>query len=341
MSTSSVASTSDSRSGSPPRRRDRATVQCLEPGGVGHPLPGQHGDKGGRRRFRPTRQRPVRRVVVCEARARDDVRLAGLQRGEQLAQLARIVLAVAVEAHRHVVTRWSATKASLHRGADAQVVRQLHDRRSAAAATLPCLPIRRRRRRRTGVRRGDLATTAPIAASSSYAGDGDHPTKVMRPPGGKASRSSSWRARCAYVCSSSTRSRARAPIASDWAGSASSSCRPLPRALRPRPRAARAGLEPALDLRRGWGRSLLRRPQLERAAGRRPGARVRAARDVEIDPRRGDGSSEDVERDIAEEASLPTSAWKSRPPRAKSSSGARRLGSPTSAVIHSRRNLSP
>ena len=38
---------------------------------------------------------------------------------------------------------------------------------------------------------------------------------------------------------------------------------------------------------------------------------------------------------------LPTSPWKSRPPRAKSISGASRLGSPTMAAVHSRRNLSP
>jgi len=38
---------------------------------------------------------------------------------------------------------------------------------------------------------------------------------------------------------------------------------------------------------------------------------------------------------------LPMSPRKSRPPRAKSISGAARLGSPTIEAVHSRRNLSP
>jgi hypothetical protein len=37
----------------------------------------------------------------------------------------------------------------------------------------------------------------------------------------------------------------------------------------------------------------------------------------------------------------PVSPWKSRPPSAKSTSGSARDGSPTSAAIQSRRNLSP
>ena len=64
-----------------------------------------------------------------------------------------------------------------------------------------------------------------------------------------------------------------------------------------------ARLEPALDARvrvrddRGAGRS-----ELERPAGRRAGdGRVRAARDVEVDPRGRDRAREDVERHVADQ----------------------------------------
>ena len=291
--------------------RDRAPVQCLEPGGrVGHPLPGQHRDEAGEEDDPdPTRQRrPVRRVVVCEARARDDVRLARLQRGEQLAQLARIVLAVAVEAHRHVVTALEReAKAGLHRGADAQVVRQLHDRRACGSGhccRAVCRSVVDDDDVEPGVRRGISRTTAPIAPSSSYAGTtAIIRPKVMRPPGGRGRADRAVGVPDARRCARRARARARGrPLPPPGPGLRAARCRPRPRARRPRPRAARARLEPALDARVRVGDDRCSRGrELERAAGRRAGhGRVRAARDVEIDPRRGDGSSEDVERDIAE-----------------------------------------
>ena len=64
----------------------------------------------------PARERrPIAGVAVREARARDDVRLAGLERREQLRQLGRIVLPVAVEPHRDVVAPLEReAKARLH-----------------------------------------------------------------------------------------------------------------------------------------------------------------------------------------------------------------------------------
>ena len=48
--------------------------------------------------------RPVRAAGVDEPRADDEVGLAALERGEQRPELARIVLPVAVEADRGVVS---------------------------------------------------------------------------------------------------------------------------------------------------------------------------------------------------------------------------------------------
>ena len=77
------------------------------------------------------------------------------------------------------------------------LVQRRHDRDAAQLAQAG--KARRRRSRDDGVRHGALTGTP------------------------RSSRSSSRRARCAYVCSSSTRSRARRPSSSACAGSASSS----------------------------------------------------------------------------------------------------------------------
>ena len=107
------------------------------------------------------------------------------------------------------------------------------------------------------------------------------------------------------MCSSSTRSRARAPIAAAAPGSSSSAWYASSAAVgvvdddellaRLEP-----ALEPAVRIRddRGAGRG-----ELERAARRRPvDGGVRSPRDVEVDPRSRDRPGEDVERHVAERA---------------------------------------
>ena len=63
-------------------------------------------------------------VAVDEARARDDVGLAALDRAEQLLELGRVVLAVAVEPHgRLVAVLERVLEPGLDGAADAEVVR--------------------------------------------------------------------------------------------------------------------------------------------------------------------------------------------------------------------------
>ena len=120
----------------------------------------------------------------------------------------------------------------------------------------------------------------------------------------RAPSSSKRRARCAYVCSSRTRSRARRPISSACAGIGDQLAvrgDRLLHALDDEQLATR--LEPALD-------ALVRirddrrpgRGELERARRRRSrNGRVWSSRHVEVDPRSGDRARKCVERHVPEE----------------------------------------
>ena len=106
---------------------------------------------------------------------------------------------------------------------------------------------------------------------------------------------------------------------------------------------SRAGLEPRSIPSCGF--ETIAAPAMRRArtggSRRRAHGRVRAARDVEVDARGGDRAVNALNGITPSERARPTSPWKSSPPSAKSTSGRRRDGSPTSSRIHSRRNLSP
>ena len=107
-------------------------LSAWKPGGrVGHALAGQQRDDPGE----PDDPDPAgeRRAVLAgavdEARPGHDVRLAALDRPEQLRQLAGIVLAVAVEPHRRLVAALERVlEPGLDGAADADVVRAAHHR---------------------------------------------------------------------------------------------------------------------------------------------------------------------------------------------------------------------
>ncbi len=87
-------------------QRDGGAVERLEPGGgVRDPLPREERDelREPRDPEPPAQRRPVAAVLAVEAGARDDVRLVARERREELRQLGRVVLSVAVEAHGEVV----------------------------------------------------------------------------------------------------------------------------------------------------------------------------------------------------------------------------------------------
>ena len=153
------------------------------------------------------------------------------------------------------------------------------------------------------------STTLPIAPDSFHAGTIATRRGKALPhtvtPAPSPTSSSNRRARCAYVCSSRTRSRARRPISSACPGSAISS-RYAARASSAlsTTTTSRPGLEPALDpLVRIRDNRRTRGGELEGTRGGRSGnLRVRPSCHVEVDPCGGDRAGKDVERDVAEHA---------------------------------------
>ena len=77
---------------------------------------------------RKPRERGAELPISREARADAQIGLTGEQRGEDLRQLTRVVLAVSVDLHRDVVAVLEREAvAGLHRAADAEVVGQADD----------------------------------------------------------------------------------------------------------------------------------------------------------------------------------------------------------------------
>ena len=255
-----------------------------------------------------------------------------------------IVLAVAVDAHGDVVVVLEREReAGLHGTADAEVERQAQRRtrpsrpRRSAVRSLEPSSITTTSRPGSNARSSSMTrctvcssfsagTIATRRSSASPAERGRHRSSAVSDTGHDRHAEAEQleqpaRARCAYVCSSSTRSRARRPISSACAGIGEQLAIRGDRLVRiGDDEQLAAGLEPALDplVRVGDDRGAAG-GELERPAGRRcRHRRMRAARDVEVDARGGDRAREDVERDVADHARAGRRRRESRGRRARS-----------------------
>ena len=236
----------------------------------------------------------------------------------------------------------------LDRAADADVEGQREHRRAvgrATAAVSSCDASSTTTTSMRGSKARISSTTPPIAPASFHAGTiATSRPSVTRRPRPRARRARAAVARDGRTCARRARARGRAapspPPAPDRRRARGTRRRPPRRSRRAR---ARGRLEPALDARRAGSRRSRRRRTRARTAARSTSrdGRVRSPGHVEVDACRRDRTCEEVERDVADRPRRPVSPWKSRPPSAKSSSGARREGSPTIVFIQSRRNLSP
>ncbi len=136
--------------------RDRAAVERLEARGrVGEPLVGDPRDDAGEHADpdAPRRRRAVARVAD-EARADREVGLAGGDRSDELAELGRVVLAVAVEPHRQLVAALpGVAEPGLDGAADPEVEREPdHMRPGRGGEPRRCGRSSRPRRRRPRAR---------------------------------------------------------------------------------------------------------------------------------------------------------------------------------------------
>ena len=226
--------------------RDRAPVQRLEAGGrVGHAL--AHEQRDDPREEADADAARARRTLLCGRPAKREpttmsaspASTGSTSRGD----LARVVLAVAVEPHGELeAVLERVAEAGLHGAADPEVERaagRTCARRPPRPRRVPSVEpssidddveagverahLARRRRRSRPPRSGPGRSRSGAGLRAECAAAGALASSRHAATGVRPTRSSSRRARCAYVCSSRTRSRARAPISSACAGSASSS----------------------------------------------------------------------------------------------------------------------
>jgi hypothetical protein len=211
---------------------DADPIERDEPRGrVRHPLAPQHRHEPGEEPDpQPTRQRgTVGAAVLHEARAHDEVRLSSFERGEQLPELGGVVLAVPVEPDRGVVALLEReAEPGLDGAADADVERQPEHGRAALGGGGPGLVGRGvvdDHDLDSRIEGADLVDDPPDRARLVVRrDDGRDPSKAQTgTPALRPMSSSRRRARCAYVCSSRTRSRARFPMSAACPGSARSS----------------------------------------------------------------------------------------------------------------------